>query len=179
MADSNRRTEYLIDNECGPILLAQALGCDYLEEFYDADLSANLTIADPPAITLQPLGGAACEGAALTLTVEATGAAPLTYQWSVPEQPTGSVAVPDDPTSVTPSLAGDGETRIPAASIASITFKTSCPAEAALMSINSVGPVSFGRGWWSMAAITAMLPNWSGSKPVRTSSEQSRRIAMS
>ena len=43
--------------------------------------AAALTVNVPPAITTQPLGAALTVGQAQTLTVVATGTAPLAYQW--------------------------------------------------------------------------------------------------
>ena len=44
--------------------------------------AASLTVISPPTITIQPANQTVIAGAPLTLSVTATGAAPLTYQWS-------------------------------------------------------------------------------------------------
>jgi hypothetical protein len=43
--------------------------------------SATITVNQPPSITTQPAGVSRCEGEAATLSVEASGAGPLSYQW--------------------------------------------------------------------------------------------------
>ena len=50
--------------------------CDQVES-----AGAVVTILTPPTITAQPAGDTICVGDSLTLTVTATGSAPLTYQW--------------------------------------------------------------------------------------------------
>ena len=42
---------------------------------------AQLTLADPPAIDTDPVGGTVCQGDPFTLSVTATGEPPLTYEW--------------------------------------------------------------------------------------------------
>jgi formylglycine-generating enzyme required for sulfatase activity len=54
---------------------------------------ATLAVSAPPAIVTQPVGRTLNPGAALSLSVTATGTAPLTYQWSKDGQPiTGATA---------------------------------------------------------------------------------------
>lgn len=48
---------------------------------------AVLTVAAPPAITLQPSGGTIGVGSDFTLTVTASGTAPLAYQWAKDSAP--------------------------------------------------------------------------------------------
>ncbi len=43
--------------------------------------SSTVTVNQPPAITAQPSNVTVCEGQSATLSVTATGAGPLTYQW--------------------------------------------------------------------------------------------------
>src|SRR5208282_892798 len=42
---------------------------------------ATVSIGQPPVISVQPLGQTVAAGSALTLTVTASGTAPLNYQW--------------------------------------------------------------------------------------------------
>ncbi len=42
---------------------------------------ATVTVATPPVIVTQPVGGNVISGGSLTLSVSASGTAPLTYQW--------------------------------------------------------------------------------------------------
>jgi alpha-tubulin suppressor-like RCC1 family protein len=44
--------------------------------------AASLAVVTPPTITIQPANQTVIAGASLTLSVTATGAGPLTYQWS-------------------------------------------------------------------------------------------------
>ncbi len=46
-----------------------------------ATASFNLTVADPPVFTLNPVSGKVREGDTLTLTANATGKSPMAYQW--------------------------------------------------------------------------------------------------
>ena len=48
---------------------------------------ATLTVSAGPTITAQPQARAACDGAAVTFSVTAAGAEPLTYQWRKDAQP--------------------------------------------------------------------------------------------
>ena len=43
--------------------------------------SATMTVATPPVIVTQPVGGSVVFGGGLTLSVSASGTAPLSYQW--------------------------------------------------------------------------------------------------
>lgn len=42
---------------------------------------ATLTVSDAPAIDVQPMGASLCDGDMLSLSVSASGTAPLSYQW--------------------------------------------------------------------------------------------------
>jgi hypothetical protein len=55
----------VITNDCGSL----------------ATVPAAVTVASPTQITLQPIGSQSCEGQRMTLAVNATGQAPLVYQW--------------------------------------------------------------------------------------------------
>ncbi|MFN0060414.1 MAG: immunoglobulin domain-containing protein [Planctomycetota bacterium] len=46
-----------------------------------ASKPVTLTIDEPPSIEVEPVGAALCAGAPLTLSVTASGTAPLSYQW--------------------------------------------------------------------------------------------------
>ncbi|MCX7937048.1 MAG: immunoglobulin domain-containing protein [Bacteroidota bacterium] len=49
--------------------------------------TATLTVETPPTITRQPQGGTAAIGRSFQMTVQATGTAPLQYQWFKDNQP--------------------------------------------------------------------------------------------
>ncbi|MFN7020870.1 MAG: immunoglobulin domain-containing protein [Phycisphaerales bacterium] len=76
------------DATADTLTIASASAAD--EAMYDCVVSTcegvnsnavALTVNQPPSITLQPVGAAGCGGSSITLTISATGAAPLTYQW--------------------------------------------------------------------------------------------------
>lgn len=49
--------------------------------YLDGTISADYTVVSPPSIATQPQSQSVEEGSSATLTVAATGTAPLTYQW--------------------------------------------------------------------------------------------------
>jgi hypothetical protein len=70
--------------------------------------AATVTIQAAATITTQPVGRTLCEGAALNLSVAATGQAPITYQWRLNGSPIqGATSSTYSVAAVTPAAAGD------------------------------------------------------------------------
>lgn len=72
-----------------------------------ASAPASLMVRDAPQVLVGPVGSDPCEGMPLSLTVIATGSAPLSYQWSKDGSPVPGANAPTlDIAAIVPSNAG-------------------------------------------------------------------------
>ncbi|MBI5688643.1 MAG: immunoglobulin domain-containing protein [Verrucomicrobia bacterium] len=99
----------------------------------DASFSFATELPVPPTVTLQPVATTATVGDQVTLTVAATGTAPLTYQWRK-----GGTALVGNPTATTPSLVLTGITTADAGSYDVIVSNLagSVPSDPAVLTVN-------------------------------------------
>jgi hypothetical protein len=129
------------------------------------------------AITVQPVGADICSTSSLVLTVEATGTAPLTYQWK-----NGTTPVGTNSTSYTATTVGDYTVEVTGAcgatvisNVAGVTFKAAvaistqpvsaviCPGETTPLSVmaSGVAPLSYQWRLGGVAISGATAANYS------------------